>query len=609
MQSMNSRPARAAVAALVVAIVGSLHPASAQPQGRTTRTGAPPALTAGGSQTNWASHNLDPHNQRHSVLDQIDTATVGRLARRWSFEVPAGLNVGQTTPLVVDGVMYLHAGATVLAVNAVTGESVWTLEVEGVAGGTVRGPLHADGTIYSYHGDKLVAADAQTGELVETFGDGGVLPVFSLALATKYPDIYPPGFDASSLNYRINSSPAYHDNTLYVGSAISEGNIPGGLVVAADATTGEIEWVFNTIPQRPQDEGWELADPTWGDGKRVGAGVWTQPAVDAELGLLFFNTANPNPPYDGSARPGANLFTNSTIALDLETGALRWHYQTIHHDLWDWDNITGPVLFDVTQNGETIKGVGAAGKNCLLYLWHRETGEPINPMVETLVPTETNVPGEVVYPTQPIPYNARGIPMAPFCATYLDLGDPALQAQARQMYTPYSTDEHYIVAHGGSSFGSPSFSPRTGLLYITGKNAGVSLLVKPLGDSLELGEGGGHQKNFTEISRIPTYVPTMTLTAYEPASGADVWQQVLPAITFGASSGSVVTSGDLVFQGTEDGGFYGFHAETGEQLFQYDAGRTIRSSPLTYEVNGTQYVAVIASNTVLAFALPPESGP
>lgn len=604
MSSLDSRRVRVAVTTLALAAIPGLHPVGAEQQGRTTRTGVPPTITAGSRHTNWASHNLDPYNQRYAELDQINTGTVDRLQRRWSFDVPAGLSVSQVTPLVVDGLMYFHSGATVLAINAVTGEAVWTLEVDGVTGGVVRGPLYASGTIYSYHGDKLVAADAKTGELIESFGDGGVLPVFGLALQTTYPDVYPPGFDASSLNYRINSSPAYHDNTLYVGSAISEGNIPGGLVVAADATTGEIKWVFNTIPQSPQDEGWELADPTWGDGKRVGAGIWTQPAIDVELGLLYVNAANPNPPYDGSARPGANLFTNSTIALDLETGALRWYYQTIHHDLWDWDNITGPVLFDVTRNGETIKGVGAAGKNCLLYLWHRETGEPINPMVETLVPTETNVPGEVVYPTQPIPHNARGVPLMPFCATYLDLDDSELQAQARQMYTPYSTDEHYIVAHGGSSFGSPSFSPRTGLLYVTGKNAGVSLLVKPLGDSLKLGEGGGHAKNFTEISRIPAYPPTTTLTAYEPASGEDVWQQVLPAITFGASSGSLTTAGNLVFQGTEDGGFYAFHAETGEQVFHHDAGRTIRSSPLTYEVNDTQYVAVIASNTVLAFALP-----
>ena len=604
MRSLDSRRVRVAVTTLALAAIPGLHPVCAEQQGRTTRTGVTPTITAGSRHTNWASHNLDPYNQRYAELDQINTGTVDRLQRRWSFDVPAGLSVSQVTPLVVDGLMYFHSGATVLAINAVTGEAVWTLEVDGVTGGVVRGPLYAGGTIYSYHGDKLVAADAKTGELVESFGDGGVLPIFGLALQTTYPDVYPPGFDASSLNYRLNSSPAYHDNTLYVGSAISEGNIPGGLVVAADATTGEIKWVFNTIPQSPQDEGWELADPTWGDGKRVGAGIWTQPAIDVELGLLYVNAANPNPPYDGSARPGANLFTNSTIALDLETGALRWYYQTIHHDLWDWDNITGPVLFDVTRNGETIKGVGAAGKNCLLYLWHRETGEPINPMVETLVPTETNVPGEVVYPTQPIPHNARGVPLMPFCATYLDLDDSELQAQARQMYTPYSTDEHYIVAHGGSSFGSPSFSPRTGLLYVTGKNAGVSLLVKPLGDSLKLGEGGGHAKNFTEISRIPAYPPTTTLTAYEPASGEDVWQQVLPAITFGASSGSLTTAGNLVFQGTEDGSFYAFHAETGEQVFHHDAGRTIRSSPLTYEVNDTQYVAVIASNTVLAFALP-----
>ena len=607
MKSPARRRVLMAAMALSFAAAGGLRSVDAGQQGCTTRTGALPTITVGSQQTNWASHNLDLYNQRYAELDQINAATVGQLQRRWSFDIPAGINVRQVTPLVVDGVMYLHGGNTVFAVNAVTGESVWTLEIDGLSGGTVRGPLYVDGTIYSYHDDKLVATNAQTGELVEEFGEGGILPVLSLALQHKYPDSYPPGFDASSIRYRINSSPAYHDGTLYVGSAISEGNIPGGLVVAADAITGDIKWVFNTVPQRPQDEGWEIADPTWGYGKRVGGGIWTQPAIDTALGLVYFNTANPMPPYDGSARVGKNLFTNSTIALDFETGALRWHFQTIHHDLWDWDNITGPTLFDVTDtNGEMVKGVAAAGKNCLLYLWHRETGEPINPIVETPVETKTNVPGEVVYPTQPIPYNARGVQMTPFCATYLDLDDPELQKQARPMYWPYSTDEHFLVAHGGSSFGPPSFSQRTGLLYVTGKNAGVSLLVKPVGDSLELGQGGGHVigGDIDELNRVPEYQPSMTLTAYEPVSGEDVWHQVLPALTFGASSGSMATAGDLIFQGTEDGGLYAFHAETGEQLFHYDGGRTIQSSPLTYEVNGTQYVAVIASSTVLAFALP-----
>jgi len=376
-------------------------------------------------------------------------------------------------------------------------------------------------------------------------------------------------------------------------------------VIATDAATGAIQWVFNTIPQRPQDDGWEIARDTWGDGQRAGGGVWTQPAIDLDLGLIYFNTGNPSPDYDGSARPGANLFTNATVALDLETGALRWYYQAIHHDLWDWDHVTGPVLFDVTRNGETIRGVGSAGKNCLLYLWHRETGEPINPMVETLVPTETNVPGEVVYPTQPIPHNARGVPMMPFCATYVHLDDPEMQSRSRQMYTPYSIEEHLIVAHGGSSFGSPAFSPRTGLLYVTGKNAAVSMIVRPIGDSLEPGpHGDGHSANFEEISRIPEFTPTTTLTAYEPASGEEVWQQVFPALTTIGASGNLATAGDLVFQGADDGAFYAFHAETGELLFQHQAPRPVRSSPMTYQVNGKQYVTVVATNTVLTFALP-----
>ena len=264
MRFLDSRNVRAAAATLAIAAGGGVYGVDLDAQGRTTQAGEPPTIIAGRTQTNWRSNNVDQYNQRFSELDQINTSNVGQLERRWSFNVPAGINVRQVTPLVVDGVMYLHGGNTVFAVNAVTGESIWTLEIDGVAGGTVRGPLYVDGTIYSYHGDKLVATNAKTGELVEEFGDGGILPVLSLALQHKYPDSYPPEFDASSIRYRINSSPAYHDGTLYVGSAISEGNIPGGLVVAADATTGAIKWVFNTIPQRPQDEGWEIAEPTWG---------------------------------------------------------------------------------------------------------------------------------------------------------------------------------------------------------------------------------------------------------------------------------------------------------------------------------------------------------
>ena len=132
-----------------------------------------------------------------------------------------------------------------------------------------------------------------------------------------------------------------------------------------------------------------------------------------------------------------NLFTNATIALHLDTGRLAWYYQTIHHDLWDLDHVTGPTLFDVTApDGGLIKGLAAAGKNCLLYMWHRETGEPIHPMVETAMPTESDVPGEQVWPTQPIPHNARGVPLTPFCATFPLVTDPEAAPRARQNLHP-----------------------------------------------------------------------------------------------------------------------------------------------------------------------------
>ncbi len=609
MRSMDSVSSRFTAVTVVLGcamiVAGLVSSARALEQIRTVHQGSPPQITQGG-QADWPSHNLDLHNRRYAALDEINTSTVGQLTQQWSFQVGAAENISQVTPLVVDGVMYFHGGAKLFAVNAVTGESVWTLELESASSSPVRGPSYADGRVYVYSGATLIAADANTGELVESFGDGGMLPIVSEALQFKYPDVYPATLDPVSIGYRLTSAPAYFDNTLYVGVALSEGHIPGGLVIAADGTTGAIKWVFNTVPQRPQDDGWEITNETWGTGARAGGGIWTQPAIDPALGMVYVNAGNPSPDYDGSARVGMNLFTNSTIALDMETGTLAWYYQTVHHDLWDWDLVTGPVLFDVTVDGRTIKGVGAAGKNCLVYLWHRETGEPIHPMVETVVPTETDVPGEEVWPTQPIPHSARGVPMTPFCATFVNLEDPELAKRTRQMYTSYSMHEGFIVAHGGSSFGSPAFSPRTGLLYVTGKNAAVSLTVKPVGDTLEPGpDSRGHTDNIAALDRVARgFPPTDTVSAYDPATGEQVWQQVLPADSPIGASGNLVTAGDLVFQGTRVGEFYAFDARSGERLFLFKAPRPIRASPLTYQVNGKQYVSVVATNTVLTFGLP-----
>jgi quinoprotein glucose dehydrogenase len=567
-----------------------------------------PALAQSGS-TDWSSQNLNLDNNRFAPLDEISTANVSRLAERWTYETGPADNIAQATPLVVDGVMYLHSRSTLFALDAASGEELWTAVLDsGDPGGSpVRGPTFVDGNVYAYRGADLYALDGKTGDPLESFGNGGVLAVVSNALQQKYPDDYPPNLDPVSIGYRITTPPAHHAGTMYVAAALSEGHIPGGLVIATDSDTGAIKWVFNTIPQGPQDEGWEIARDTWGDGARAGGGIWTQPAIDEELGLVYINAGNPSPDYDGSARVGINLFSNSTIALDLETGALRWYYQAVHHDLWDWDHVTGPVLFDVTDDdGRIIKGVAAAGKNCLFYMWNRETGEPLHAMVETLVPTETDVPGEQAWPTQPIPHNAAGVPMTPLCATFVELDDPELAARSSQFYSPYWINKEVIVPHGGSSFGSPSFSPTTGYVYVTGKNGAISLVVNPVGDTLEPGpDSRGHTENFSSIDRISeAFPPEVTVSAYDPITGEQPWQAVLPAQTSIGASGNMVTAGNLVFQGVEDGGFYALHAETGEELFRYDAPRPIRASPMTYQVNGKQYVTVVATNTVVTLALP-----
>lgn len=567
-----------------------------------------PALAQSDS-TDWASQNLNLDNNRFAPLEEINSSNVGQLTERWSYEVGSADNIAQVTPLVVDGVMYLHSRSTLFALDATTGEEQWRapLDAGSQGGSPVRGPTFAGGNIYAYRGADLYAMDAGTGIPIAAFGNQGVLPVVSAALQMKYPDDYPPSLDPVSIGYRITTPPAHHNGTMYVAAALSEGHIPGGLVIATDTNTGSIKWVFNTIPQGPQDAGWEIARNTWGHGARAGGGIWTQPAVDPELGMVYVNAGNPSPDYDGSARVGINLFSNSTIALDLETGALRWYYQAVHHDLWDWDHVTGPVLFDVTDDdGGTIKGVAAAGKNCLFYMWNRETGAPLHAMVETAVPTETDVPGEQVWPTQPIPHNAAGVPMTPLCATFVELDDPELASRSSQLYAPYWISKEIIVPHGGSSFGSPSFSPRTELVYVTGKNGAISLVVNPVGDTLEPGpDSRGHTESFSSLDRISEdFPPQVTVSAYDPVTGEQSWQAVLPAQTAIGASGNMVTAGNVVFQGVEDGGFYALDAETGQELFRFDAPRPIRASPMTYQVDGKQYVTVIATTTVVTLALP-----
>lgn len=562
----------------------------------------PSRQTAAGD---WPLHNLDLQNSRYSPLSEIDASNAGRLAAAWSYQTPGAMGISSTTPIVVDGVMYFGAGSQLIALDAATGKSLWTYQAEQPFRGGGRGPAYGDGRIYAYGSSILYAVDAKTGKLVTSFGDGGQLRIVNKALDLKYPGKYPAGFDPASLGYSMTTPPTYFNGVLYVGIPFSDSLLPGGLVIAVDGATGALKWVFNTIPQGPQDDGWAITKDTWSSPERYGGGIWTPPAIDPELGLLYVNVGNPSPNYDGSSRRGSNLFTNSMVALRLDTGRLVWQYQAIHHDIWDWDLSTGPVLFDVIVNGRTVRGAGSLGKNCVAYFLNRETGQPLNPIVETVVPTRTDVPGEDVWPTQPVPYMSNGQPQLPFCSTYPIVADPELAKRVRPSYHPYQVSELVITAPGnlgGSNYGGPSFSTRTGLFYTTGRNDAWSMRVKPVGGTLK--PAPGNKGHFGVIGELGKTGVTMTtaLAAYDPATGRQAWYVQLPG---GTSTGSLVTAGDVLVQASGPD-LYVFDARSGKQLLKHALGRGVRASPLTYRAGGKQHIAIIATSTVIALALPKE---
>jgi quinohemoprotein ethanol dehydrogenase len=551
----------------------------------------------------WPLHNLDVHNSRYSTLDEITAANSAGLALKWTFDLPSGATVGSATPIVVNGVMYFNSGAQVFAVDAGTGRLLWSTEAHADVKPGGRGPVYAEGTIYATGISHVIAVDAKTGQVKKSFGRNGLLHVAKAALDFKSPDRYPADFDPYSIGYMIASAPTYAAGTLYFGVAQADSLIPGGLIVAVDVATGRVTWVFRTIPQNPDDDGWDMAKETWSGELRYGGGVWTQPALDPELGLLYANVSNPSPNFDGSSRKGTNLFTNSIVALSMSTGKLAWHYQAIHHDIWDLDLMTGPTLFDVTIDGSRVKALASLAKSCYVYALNRETGQPLFSIVETPVPTQTDVPGEAVWPTQPIPYNARYVAQQPFCGTFPNVADPELAKRRRPSFHPFQMSEFVIVSpgvNGGPNRGSSSFSPRTGLLYVTGKNDALSIKPRSVGASIAPGPGSpGHFQSIGEQGATGVK-PTQNIAAYNPTTGDLVWVTEFPGITNG---GNLVTAGDVLFQAIGRD-FLAVDATTGKLVTKVPMRTGMSSTPLTYRAAGRQYVAIASGSAVLAFGLP-----
>jgi glucose dehydrogenase len=543
---------------------------------------------------NWTLHNLDLAGTRYSPLDQINRSNVKSLTPRWLFQhgVIDGVS-NQTTPIIVDGTMYVtDSRGSVYAVDAADGHLLWSYDVTQMLGGGARegyvfrnrGAVYANGVVYSAGGSFLFALDAKTGTPLKGFGKNGQASVIMDVLTPRYPDVK----TAISMGYWFTTAPQFYNGTLYIGSTRSESHIPGGHVLAVDAETGKVKWHFNTIPQDEKDQGWDVAGPTWVGGERNGGGVWETAAIDPELGLIYMPVGNPF--GESTKRAGTNLFTDSVIALSLDTGKLKWYFQEVHHDVWDYDSAAPPTLFDMTVRGQRVKALAHASKNGYLYILNRETGQPIHPIKEMPVPTAGAKPGEQPWPTQPIPFKADGKPMEPVCpivpldipAAHLEKGNKIVP-----QFTPFGPNQVYAPGtNGGSNYSPISYSPQTGLLYV----AAI--------DSPQNSGGRGPKGYFS---------------AYDPTTGEMKWRQIFEGY---GQAGSVVTAGGVVFVGAGSnlaGYFYAYDAKTGEQLWKFNTGSGVFSSPSVYVVNGEEFVAVASGggergrrggDLILSFALP-----
>ena len=552
------------------------------------------ASPAAAQSVDWRLHNLDLHGSRFAEIDQITPENAHLLTPRWLFQhgVIDGVS-NQTTPVIVDGVMYLtDSRGSVYAVDAYDGHHLWTYDVTDLLGGgrregyifRHRGVTYEDGVVYSAAGSFIFALDAETGQPIETFGDNGQASVILDVLRLRYPDVE----TAISMGYWFTTAPQIHDGVIYVGTTRSESLIPGGHVLAVDAATGEVIWHFNTIPQDENDQGWDIAGPTWVGSVRNGGGIWETPSLDPELGLLYVAVGNPF--GDSTERDGMNLFTDSVLALDIENGQLRWYYQLVHHDVWDYDNGSQPILFDIEVDGEPARALGQANKNAFLYLLNRETGAPIHSIIETPVPTETDREGEEPWPTQPIPHKADGERMEPVAPIFPEEIPPE-HAEGKTLvpiFTPIAPNQIFAPGFGGgASYGPMAYSPDAGLLY-------VNAIDRPF-------DGGRG--------------PRMFFSAYDPTTGELVWRQIREGY---GQAGPVVTSGGVVFVGTGSniaGYFFAFDARTGEELWRFNTGAGVFSSPAVYMVNGEQFVTVASGggdrgrrggDLILSFALPKQ---
>lgn len=599
----------------------------------------------------WPTFGHDPGGQRYSPLAIIDRSNVSVLKVAWTFRTGDAYQpqkskptAFETTPLYVDGTLYVGTPlGRVIALDPVSGSQRWAYDPH-----IDRDSGYGD---YSHRGvatwvpqsggerrifiatidARLIALDAATGKVCARFGDNGVIDLRH-GLRT------PP---RNNWEYEETSPPAIAGDTVVVGSAIADNGsveMVSGEVRGFDARTGKLKWTWDPIPQSKLDP----AARSWSkdSAKRTGAAnAWSVIAVDPARNLVFVPTGSASPDYFGGERSGDNLYANSVIALRADTGERVWHFQTVHHDLWDFDVATPPLLFDMQKDGVTIPAIAVGSKTGNLFLLNRESGKPIWGVEERAVP-KSDVPGESASPTQPFPLKPAPLTSQTMTAADAWGVDEADRKWCRDeigglrtegIFTPPSVKGSLSIPGniGGQNWGGMAYDPVHHLLVLPDNHIAAEVKLIPRADYESLRNSGGRRLNgdweFAPQRGTPygmmrrfllgpkhlpcTAPPWGTLLAVDTTTGDKKWEVPLGRLSIGkdhpatpAEWGSIVlggpiaTGGGLVFvAGTLDNAIYAFDVETGKQLWRGDLPTSARATPMTYRgPDGKQYLVIVA---------------
>ena len=613
----------------------------------------------------WRTYGGDLGNTHYSPLDQINASNFYKLQVAWRFKTD---NLGpraefnfEGTPLMANGVLYSTAGTrrAVVAIDAATGELIWTHgEREGPRGTSAPRVLSGRGLsywtdgreeriLYVTPGYRLIALNAKTGAVVPSFGTNGVVDL-------KLDDDQQ--IDLVTGEVGLHAAPVVAGDTVIVGAAHRPGGVPKsktnvkGFVRGFDIRTGKRLWIFHTIP-RPGEFGYDTWEKDSAD-YTGNTGAWGQISVDEQLGMAFIPVELPTGDYYGGHRPGSGLFGETVVALDLKTGQRKWHYQLVHHGIWDMDIPCAPMLVDITVNGRTVKAVAQPTKQAFLYVLDRITGQPIWPIEERAV-EQSNVPGEKTSPTQPFPTKPPAYDRQGYSIDDLIDFTPELRAQALQLASKYKLGPIFtppVVSKaegpygtlvmaangGGTNWAGGSYDPETHIAYIPSQRITSSLgLVPPAPNQSDMayitgnaaprtaGAGGGGGEGAgpgITVQGLPLAKPPYaTISAIDLNKGEILWQIAhgetpdnirnhpalkglsIPRTGRPGVFGSVVTK-TLVIAG-ERGTFTTPSGQIGAMLRAYDkatgsergavympAGQT--GTPMTYMLNGKQYIVV-----------------